>query len=327
MTRASNGGAGYRFRFLWMAVVVLTAAAVQLSAARSATGGRQPDAVLIQKYMWLSGEEASLIVEREELDRLADLLLENPKSGIHACGYHWLIWFRFPDGSLEAVAHNEECEEYSRRNRRVHSTLGRQFDRIRRAPPNFILNLDVPVRYAPSELQRILDSPERRVFAIDGGVERLPRVDIRAVARSQIPEQREAWKEAEDSNQKSADDALAGAVAEIREELPVHSTAPVKYPSRSFGGSRIETIAQVTVYFSLGTSLEQLPDLSGTLEYRNPDEPASYSALLAVGGGFSEELRALLMSEFPFLLHVERLPASELEDGESGRPDERGQPK
>ena len=103
--------------------VVANAYAQHNTSAKSTEESRDinnTDAILINKYMILSGEEALLITNADEINRLVRLFRNN-RTVPHACAYHWNLWFRQSITKAVPFSHNEDCEIYLRQSKQVNS--------------------------------------------------------------------------------------------------------------------------------------------------------------------------------------------------------------
>jgi hypothetical protein len=289
-------------------------AACFLSLSSSTSGGAQAHgggsqnppvkAVLIHKTGYLCGDEAVLVTDARAVKALSDLVLSNETVG-HACDFHWLIRFIRSDGSIVTRAHNIECEQYLRDDRKVHALLDSYFDRVLKSPSHFIVGLKVRSAEAPDQLSTAL-AKEGRVFLLDDPEGRLPRLTLRATTERPIPKDRHEWDAATSANNKAVERLLASAVAMLKGKLPVLSVGPAERPSSEFGGGKIVDNLEQTVFFRFGATLNQIPALPPGVSAGRVVTPDQYDAELVTPTRLDRSRRDALRARYPFLTAVSR---------------------
>jgi hypothetical protein len=270
------------------------------------SGGQNPpvEAVLIHKTEYLCGDEAVLVTEARAVQALSDLVLSNETAG-HACGFHWLIRFIRPDGSVVTRAHNIDCEEYLRDDRKVHALLNPYFDRALKSPSHFLVSLKVRSAEAPDRLSTAL-AREGRVFLLDDPEGRLPRLTLRATAERPIPDDRHEWDAATSANERAGEELMASAVATLKGKLPVISVGPVQNPRRDFGGGKIVHNFEQTVFFRFGAAIDEIPALPSGVSADPVTAPDSYDAELVTPTRLDRSRLDALRARYPFLTAVSR---------------------
>jgi len=258
------------------------------------------DAVLIHKTEYLCGDEAVLVTKPQRVKELAALVLDNETVG-HACGFHWLIRFAMPDGTLTTRAHNIECEEYLRSDAEAHALLNRYFQQALKKPQSFIIDLTVRATVSPEELSAALVKVGR-IFLFDGAEARLPKLTVRATADRAIPEDRGQWRAASSAKEAAAGALLASAVAAVTQKQPAASLGPVEHPGGEFGGGKIVDHLQRTVYLAFGSSLTSISALLRGTTVVEVERPEEYTAQLVTSKWLDVSARAALLAEHPFLL-------------------------
>lgn len=244
----------------------------EVSAGKGAASDRDPTAVIIAKYMYDPDSSAKVIVEPAAVRELQELLVGNPHAVEHACGYHWLIIFRMADGNVDIYAHNEECEEYTRQNGRVHAALKKYFGAIRERPTDFLYNVDVPVAVPPEALMSATRPSGMLMFSLDQTDERVPRIALEIVRRSPIPEKRAEWDPAVEENRRKAVEEMTQILERLVRENPGSHAGKVETWGSSFGRGRIEDTVRATFYcpFGADASRVRVPPEAHVLETTTP---------------------------------------------------------
>lgn len=258
--------------------------------------------VLVHKTMWLCGDEAVLVTDPVSVREMADLVLNNRKAGLHACGYHWLIHFIASDGSISTVPHNVECEEYERLDVKVHEVLNRRFQEAATSPKSFLVALTIRASTDPHDVPPAL-TDWGQVFFIAGLEQRLPRLTLCARSARPIPDDRGQWDAAETANRAAALDLLSQAVALILAQFPGATQGDISYPASSFGGGTIEDDVARTLYLPIGSSFTNLPKLPTGISVTT-HVPSDYHAELVTSTRLDDNALAALVARHSFLVEA-----------------------
>lgn len=233
-------------------------------------------AVIILKYMYDPDETAAFITDPAVIQQFRESIAENPHAVEHACGYHWLICFRDQSGNVTTYAHNEDCEEYQRHNRRVSSLLKRTFKQIRENPSAYVFNATIPADITPEMLIARTSGRQHHVFFLDGTDSRLPSLHIQVSVKSPIPEDRNEWESAVKANRERALKRLNEAVWAVERATPGIHHSRLENRFSSFGGGEIEDHADTFLYLPYGESPQNL-NLPPDIEVLEKTRPAHYS--------------------------------------------------
>ena len=268
------------------------------------------NAILISKYMFQTGSEAYFTSDRKEIEQLVHLFRNN-RSAPHACGYHWLIWFRESPTEAVPVSHNEECESYEANNAEIKSTLKRYFDSIRNYPTSFISNVWVAASVQPEEAAKQLEDSEYHLFFLLGTLERLPHIRIRSRSISGIPQDRSDWESAKSKNVRDAEDRLRREIEELRKNYEIVHFTKLEVPYSSFGGGKIEDRAETKIYFRYGSGLESIENQLKETELLEKTSPSYYVVQLVSAEKYSPALKQRLTTKHQFILNVLPYPETQ----------------
>ncbi|HEX6190696.1 MAG TPA: hypothetical protein VFZ40_21775 [Pyrinomonadaceae bacterium] len=262
-------------------------------------------AILISKYMILSGEEALLITNADEINRLVRLFRNN-RTVPHACAYHWNLWFRQSITKAVPFSHNEDCEIYLTQSKQVNSLLRTYFYTIKRKPTHFISNLRVQASIEPVEAARSLEDAHHKVFFFRGDEQRLPYIKVQATSISKLPKSRQEWNRANIRNLEIAKNRLREAIQHFQSKYEVVRTTRLDNRYSRFG-QEIEHRVEATIYFSYGSNIERIDVPRGieTLERRTPSH---YILQLVSEERFSDDFKKRIMTGHRFVLDVFPFP-------------------
>jgi hypothetical protein len=266
----------------------------------------QTKIILISQYMQRTGNEALLITDADKVNELVKLFSNNRTAG-HACGYHWLIWFRQSATSTIPFAHNEECEIYKEHDKRIHSLLDAYFSTIKQNPTHFIFNVKVPASLEPQEAARRLEDDRQKVFFFAGTEQRLPSLTVQATAVSDIPKARSQWTGAESRNRSAARAKLSEALEVLRKRYPIVEITKLDNRYSSFGGGKIEDRVETTIYFPFGTGVNDI-GMPNNLRVLSRNIPTDYMIQLIVQEKLSADVKQALMARNSFILDVLAFP-------------------
>jgi len=267
---------------------------------RSDIGGTR--SILIAQYMARTGSEALLITDRKRIDELVRLFRNN-EAVPHACGYHWIIWFRQSATNAVPFAHNEDCQVYRLYDTELHAVLNSYFSSILKSPKYYVVDVTVPASLSPEDVVTKLESPNQQVFFFNPTDERLPHITIAAKAISKMPVSRGQRDAAEARNLRNAKQQLAIAIRSITSTYTGAKASPPDHRSSRSGGGEIEDTVQSTISFSNTTDPTRIaiPESVRVIERTMPD---SYIVQLVVDQPFSPMLCSTLTSKYPFVVHV-----------------------
>lgn len=308
----SNESIGHDFRKVVVIFVVTFAATAGTPSQTRNDSATEPstiertNAILISQYMIRTGSEALLITDPEKISELVRLFTNN-RTAPHACAYHWLIWFRQSATRSIPFSHNEECEIYANHDKQIHLLLNAYFRAIKQNPTQFILNIKVPASLEPDEAVRKLEDNKQKVFFFSETEQRLPYIRIQASAISNIPKNRSEWDAAESKNLSLAEDRLRNAIAALRSKYTIVKTTKLDNRYSRFGGGTMEHRVETTIYFPIGTTVDNIGVPSG-VDVLDRKMPGYYILQLVVQERFSEAFRRSLMSSNPFILDVHPFP-------------------
>jgi hypothetical protein len=268
---------------------------------------KQTNAILIRKYMIQQGPEALLIQDRHGIEKLVNLLGNNRRVG-HACGYHWLIWFRLSPTVAVPFSHNEDCEVYQNNSAQINSLLKRYSQLIKTKPSHFIHSLKIPASLAPEDAAQLLENNSQFVFCFSGTEQRLPHVRLQATSISKMPADRSQWEAVQTKNVASAERQLQNAIEGLRHRYEIESITKFDKRYSMSGDGRFEDRVETTVYFPYQTTLENIENLLNGVEILEKKVPTSYDLKLVSEERFSEKVKQRLTNAYPFLLDVLPFP-------------------
>jgi len=152
-----------------------------------------PEAVL---FVSRKTSDAMLVKKADEIAKLTAQVLNN-STDPHACVGEWKIAFRFPDGSLKTLYHNQDHERYLQDNQGTHKLLNSFFARLREQPSEdkkkmaqLTISADTPI----DEAANALKTGGEEVFFFGDGADRLPGIVLTAKANGAPPNKRQATK-------------------------------------------------------------------------------------------------------------------------------------
>jgi hypothetical protein len=266
------------------------------------------NAVLISKYMALSGNEAHLITDKDEIKKFVRLFQNNKKIYPHACGYHWLIWFQSSPTAATAIAHNQECETYQRSNKVVHRTLKTYFDKIKTAPAYFITNIKIPASLSPQEIVKEFADGKELVVFFNGLNDRLPRIKLEVKSVSDIPKDKRQWEKANKQTETDAINRLQKQINELKSRYQVIDATQPQMSRSSFGDGKIESIVQSTIYFEYGFQVDEIKVSEDGLNITEKKTPADYIVQIVGDENFSNAFKQRLMSQHKSILEAFAYP-------------------
>jgi len=266
-----------------------------------------PEAVL---FVSRETNDAMLVKKADEVEKLTAQVLNN-SSGPHACEGEWKIAFRFPDGSVKTLYHNQDHEIYVQDNEATHKLLNGFFARLQEQPnedkkkmARLAVAADTPIDEAASALK----NSGEEVFFFGDAADRLPGIVLTAKAAGPSPADKNQWRAAEQKASDKVDALLEKAIETLKKWNPMVSQTPIRFQSGSIRTEGYETKKALTIYFRFGINLSEPPPLPDGVSLSETFAPKQYYIDIALPADKLEALSAELPKKYPFVRSVEPSP-------------------
>lgn len=248
------------------------------------------------------GDEALLITDLAEIDTLVKLFDKNYYAKMHACGYHWSLRFRQAGKEKEEILINKNCEEFLFKTEELCTLLTLLFSKALKTPTHFITNIAVDTEESPEEVKKKLgNNSNYRVFFMEDLNERFPSIQIEATSVSAIPSKRSEWEAAQNRNQKNVEEKLILEVFKLKTKYEILGSTKPQMRGSSFGGGEIKDTYQTTIYFPVGTNLNDIEKSLSNSILKVKKSPTTYFIQLVSTERYSAELKQKLSEEYSFI--------------------------
>ena len=297
---------GYSRSFL-LALVLAFGAFTQASAAeRDRIDLQDTKAVLIRHYFLNSPFAAvALITDPAKIKELADAFADGGGPA-HDCIDQWLISFRTKALAPEIFPYNEVCTADDNKDR--HKLLSQYFQTIRDRPKAFGLSLVIRANAEPEDVAKRLDDGGHPAFFLNGTNARLPSLTLSACVNSSMLNVKRTARNFDETDrqlEQLARQNLNLAKTMLAARYPVvSSTEPGSLRAES--GPELRVVCMDSSFaLAYGTDPRDLDGLAPGIEVRKPvRQPAPYTVQIAIEQRLTKEIRARLLSKYPFIIDM-----------------------
>jgi hypothetical protein len=210
-----------------------------------------------------SPNAAILISDSNDIKFIESLFHNNHNMG-HACGYHYEISF-WGDPLIRNMyfPFNQECEEFHLNNRAIQNLMQGYIKILENEPPNYIFNLKVLGTVTPNDVSKKLKDAGIVHYFDEGITNHYASLTINYQQISPIKssDDRSAWQREQSENRKFAEQKMDSIVRAIEQIATILEKSPLTLPMESFGGGRIEALAEITLKFKLDDDLALIKTL------------------------------------------------------------------